>query len=617
MNANSPPQLLKDRYRLIELLGSGGQASVYLAHDETLDRRAAIKFLSPAQIGSSEDSERFLREARAIARLSHPNIMTLFDMGREQNWHFLVLEYIPGTNLHRMMKARGGPLPMNEALSIISDTLKALDYAHGQGLIHRDIKPENIMITPEGQVKLADFGLALAAGDVRLTRGDVVVGTALYMAPEMITGKFDHRADLYAVGAVLYEAMAGRPAFSGDSALQILSHALNNPLTQPRIVNPGIPEAVEAIILRLMQKNPDERYASAAEVLAALPRSADLEAMMREEIQRSTSERLSRPLLERLIRSTGSLPYGELGEDAESETDEALIQVSPAGEPEPLAQDLLLFAAQEDTVEALEAERRNLARLLQELVINPLNLMLSQANTYEMSINHPQARMAISVLTTLTRQALQQSRDLEASLHPAILESLGLEPALEALAGQEMRSRGLHVSLAIQRMRERLPAQIELSLFRATQDAVDRAARQSGAARIMIRLEKREEEVYFSISDDGLLPNGEILRSTRQRVEAMGGVVELHGSSLGGLEMVIRYLMESAVELTEREMDVIRLVAEGLSNKEIAALLYLSPRTVKFHLDNIYGKLGINTRTEAAIYALRRGWVRQTPIKTD
>ena len=243
MNEKAPPEYIANRYRLQEQLGKGGMGSVYRAHDEMLDRDIAIKFLLPRQNPIGASSERFLREARAVARLSHPNIMLLFDMGQQDDWYYLVLEHIPGTNLHRMIEEQAGPLSLIEALRIIRETLKALGYAHAQGCIHRDIKPENIMVTLENEVKIADFGLALAKGDVRLTADDSVLGTALYMAPETTMGEdVDHRADLYAVGAVFYEMLTGQPPFDGDTAMQIMAHALHTPLTPPRMVNPSIPE---------------------------------------------------------------------------------------------------------------------------------------------------------------------------------------------------------------------------------------------------------------------------------------------------------------------------------------------------------------------------------------
>lgn len=262
-------------------------------------------------------------------------------------------------------------------------------------------------------------------------------------------------------------------------------------------------------------------------------------------------------------------------------------------------------------VEALEAERRRTARLLDELVIGQLNLMLAQANAYEQSLgNHPQTRMAFSVLSALIKQTVQQARDLETHLHPTILQTLGLELALEGLASQEMRARGVQVLLALQRLRERLPAHIELTLYRAAQEAVDRAVRQASASQVVIRLERQGQALEFCIEDNGIQPAVDSLSSTVRNIEAIGGDVEIGISRQGGAKLAIRFLVEDPVQLTDREMQVVSLLAEGSSNKEIAMSLQISPRTVKFHLDNIYSKLGVNSRTEAVMGALRRGWVR-------
>jgi len=185
---SDPPPRLKGRYYLIKRLSEGSMGIVYRAHDGTLDRDVAIKFPLPERVAGGEASARFLREARAVARLSHPHIMTFYDVSREGGWHYLVLEYIPGQDLHALMVERGGPLPVHEALRAIRGALSALAYAHAQGIVHRDVKPENIMVTPDGQVKVTDFGLALARGDVRLTQEGMIVGTILYLAPEVITG---------------------------------------------------------------------------------------------------------------------------------------------------------------------------------------------------------------------------------------------------------------------------------------------------------------------------------------------------------------------------------------------------------------------------------------------
>lgn len=277
-----------------------------------------------------------------------------------------------------------------------------------------------------------------------------------------------------------------------------------------------------------------------------------------------------------------------------------------------VTQDLLACAASEDAAAAVEAERRRLADLLQSNVIDPLNLLLVQANAYEQTLStNPQARMAVSVLVSLARQALQQARDLEANLSPTILEALGLEPALESLAGQVMRVHGLQVTLALERLSQRLSPRIELVLFRAVQDALDRAVRDARAARATICLEQRDERLLLTFSDDGTVkPDEEVLPAACRQIEQLGGIVETGISSYGGLELTAGFAIEPLVQLTPREIDVIQLLAEGLSNKEIAQRLSISPRTVNFHLDNVYSKLHVTSRTEAAVYALRRGWDR-------
>ncbi len=264
---------------------------------------------------------------------------------------------------------------------------------------------------------------------------------------------------------------------------------------------------------------------------------------------------------------------------------------------------------------AVEAERRRLAEHLEDNVLDPLNLLLAQANAYEQTmVAHPPSRTALAVLIGLIRQAIQQARDLQAGLHPTILEALGLDAALEALAGQTMRACGLRVSLSVRRIPERLLFPVELALFRAAQDALDRAARSAHAAQVWIRLEYHAARLRLIVADDGMAASGAgELEAARQRVEQLGGVFAAGVDADGRFELTVEFVLLAPTQLTPREMDVLQLLAEGLSNKEIAAVLHLSPRTVNFHLDNIYSKLGVSSRTGAAIYALRHGWVRRGP----
>lgn len=274
-------------------------------------------------------------------------------------------------------------------------------------------------------------------------------------------------------------------------------------------------------------------------------------------------------------------------------------------------------AAMEHTAAAVEAERRRLAGLLQSSIVESLSLLLAQANAYEQSLGaHPQARLAVSVLASLARQALQQTRDLEANLHPAILETLGLAPALESLASQVMRAHGLQVTLALERLPDRLPAPVELALFRAAQDVLDRAVRHASASQVSIRLEHRDERLTLRLADNGIAADaGEALRASCQRVENLGGLVEMGAGPHDGLALTIRLDLAAPAQLTPREMDVLQLLVEGLSNKEIARRLVVSPRTVNFHLDNVYSKLGVHSRTEAVVHALQRGWVRRSSVE--
>jgi two-component system sensor histidine kinase UhpB len=267
-------------------------------------------------------------------------------------------------------------------------------------------------------------------------------------------------------------------------------------------------------------------------------------------------------------------------------------------------------SAPNEPLDAVEAERRRLARLLQSSVIDPLNLLLAQASAYEQTLGaHQPTRLALSVLSTLARQVLQQARDIEDNLRPTVLDELGLEPALDALASQVRRVHGLQVSLAAERLRDRPPLAIELALFRAAQDALDRAIVEARARRVSIRLARHDELLTLTLADDGAVPAElEVLRAARRRIVQLGGTVETRVGAHGGLEIAVAIAVAPPAALTLRELEVLRLLAEGLSNRAIASALGVSPRTINFHLDNLYTKLGVTSRTEAAVYALRQGW---------
>ena len=265
------------------------------------------------------------------------------------------------------------------------------------------------------------------------------------------------------------------------------------------------------------------------------------------------------------------------------------------------------------SMDQIEAERRRMARLLQSGVIEPLNLLLAQTNAYEQTLGmHQPTRLALAVLGSLARQVLQQARDLEQSLRPIVLDELGLEPALDMLANQARRAHGLQVGLVIERLRDRPPRPVELALFRLAQDAVERAIVHAHAMQISIRLDRQEERLILTLADDGDADPGlDTLLGARRRIEQLGGSTATSIGPRGGLQLVAGIAVAPPPTLTPRELEVLRWLSEGLSNKAIAATLDVSPRTINFHLDNLYSKLGVTSRTEAVLAALRHGWVRQ------
>lgn len=259
--------VLDSRYRLQEQIGEGGAGVIYKAEDEQLKRTVAIKVLLSGGMDSGK-LERFRGEARSVARLNHPNIITLYDYAEEQGQPYLVIEYIPGKDLWELDNNYAPDLmPFKEALPIVDGILAALEYSHTHHVIHRDLKPENIMITPDKQVKVMDFGLARIEGQSRLTQDGLVAGTAAYLAPELAIGEAgDHRVDLYAVGVITYELLTGRRPFSGDDPLAVISQHVHAPVVPPRHYNSAIPDDLQTIILRLLAKKPDDRYNDALEV---------------------------------------------------------------------------------------------------------------------------------------------------------------------------------------------------------------------------------------------------------------------------------------------------------------------------------------------------------------
>ncbi len=254
-----------NRYRVDAKLGEGGMGVVYKAHDSLLQRSVAIKTLTPALLGA-DGVRRFLREAQSSASLNHPHIVSIFDVVEEAGSFAIVMELVEGKTLRELL-----PLSIDRLIEITTQILQGLEYAHAQGIVHRDIKPENIVIAADGVAKLMDFGLARSEGRSRLTQTGLIVGTVSYLAPEQaLGGQVDGRSDLYSLGAVLYEAVAGHPPFASEDPISVITQHINVPPVAPHWHNPAVPQGIETVILKLLAKDPLRRYQTAREVLEAL-----------------------------------------------------------------------------------------------------------------------------------------------------------------------------------------------------------------------------------------------------------------------------------------------------------------------------------------------------------
>src|SRR3954447_18181745 len=262
------------RYEIVQHLARGGMAEVFLARDLLLDRPVAIKVLFPEFAADRSFVERFRREARSAANLNHPNIVSIYDWGEEEGTYFIVMEYVEGRPLRQVIR-EDGPIPPPRAAEIGADIAAALSFAHKNNVIHRDVKPGNVLISPNGQVKVTDFGIARAAGNAQeaLTQTGAVMGTATYFSPEQAQGRpIDYRSDVYALGIVLYEMVVGRPPFYNENPVAVAyQHVRERPIP-PRQHNPKIPVPFEAIVLKSLAKNPVNRYNSAEELRADLMR---------------------------------------------------------------------------------------------------------------------------------------------------------------------------------------------------------------------------------------------------------------------------------------------------------------------------------------------------------
>ena len=264
-------KLVAGRYLVNSLVASGGMASVYLAKDKVLEREVALKIIHPHLVGDKSFLEKFRREAKVAAKLSHPNLVNVFDQGSDQDITYLVMEYVPGITLRDALNDHG-PLEPARAMEIIEPLTDALSAAHQAGILHRDLKPENVLLSDDGKVKLGDFGLARSI--TQHTQTGSVVGTVAYLSPELVLrGAADARSDIYSLGVMIFELLTGKQPYEGDQAVQIAYQHANDNVPAPSKVNPAVPELLDEIVLWATARNPAHRPTNATALLPVISRA--------------------------------------------------------------------------------------------------------------------------------------------------------------------------------------------------------------------------------------------------------------------------------------------------------------------------------------------------------
>jgi tRNA A-37 threonylcarbamoyl transferase component Bud32 len=330
-------ETIADRYELEELVGSGGMSSVYKAHDRLLERNVALKILHEQYRTDDEFVERFKREARTVAQLSHPNIVTVIDRGEDGGRQFIVFEYIDGENLKELL-VRSGRLPVRDALELALQVARGLAFAHRHGLVHRDVKPQNVLLNGDGRAKVTDFGIARSLDVDGVTQTGTVLGTSNYIAPEQASGRpVDSQTDVYSLGVVLYELVAGELPFPGENFVAVALKHVNEPPPSLLEVRRDVPPRVVAAVDRALEKDPSRRFPSmeafAAELeacLAALEAGGDPDGAGTMVIRRPRAAR------KRRRASPLALAFAGLGLVALAAVVIGLLAVRDHGKPEPV-----------------------------------------------------------------------------------------------------------------------------------------------------------------------------------------------------------------------------------------------------------------------------------------
>ena len=272
-------QKINDRYEIIKSIGEGGMANVYLGYDTILDRNVAIKVLRGDLANDEKFVRRFQREALSASSLAHPNIVEMYDVGEDDGTYYIVMEYVDGKTLKQLLKKRG-TLTLSEAIDIMSQLTDGMAHAHDSYIIHRDLKPQNIMIKDDGQIKITDFGIAMALNSTQLTQTNSVMGSVHYLPPEQASGKgCTIKSDIYSMGIIFYELLTGTLPFKGDNAVEIALKHMRDPLPSVREDNPSLPQSIENIIKKATAKNPKNRYDSARSMHEDLLTALDDERM--------------------------------------------------------------------------------------------------------------------------------------------------------------------------------------------------------------------------------------------------------------------------------------------------------------------------------------------------